>query len=77
MDIKILGMGCSKCNNTEDAVRKVVEENNIDATIGKVDDFAEIAKYGVMKTPAVVVDGKVVVYGKVPSVKEIQKFLGV
>ncbi len=77
MEIKILGSGCKACNNTEDTVRKVVEDNNLEATISKVTDFAEIAKYGVMKTPAVVVDNKVVVYGKVPKEKEIKKYLGV
>ncbi len=77
MDIKILGSGCAACNTTEDNVRRVVEDNNLDATISKVTDFAEIAKMGVMKTPAIVVDGKVVVYGKIPKEKEIKKYLGV
>lgn len=72
MEIKILGTGCSKCKTLEKIVREVVSENNIDANIDKVEDFSEIAKYGVMSTPALVVDEVVKVKGRVPTKEEIK-----
>lgn len=63
--IKVLGSGCAKCNALEDAVRAALTELGMDAAIDHVKDFAQIAAYGVMTTPALVVDGKVVSYGKV------------
>lgn len=75
MDIKVLGTGCSKCKTLEKTTREVVEEKGIDATISKVEDFPEIMKFGVMTTPALVVDGKVVVKGRVPSKSEIEDLL--
>lgn len=75
MDIKILGTGCQKCKAIEKATRDFVEHNGIDATVTKVDDIMEIMSYGVMVTPAIVIDGKVVVKGRVPSDIEIAKFI--
>ncbi len=75
MEIKILGPGCPKCNTLDKVTREVVEKNRIDATITKVDDIMEIMKYGVMSTPALVVDEKVVVRGRVPSAEEIRQLL--
>jgi small redox-active disulfide protein 2 len=75
MEIKILGPGCSKCNTLDKLTRDVVEKNGINATITKVDDIMEIMKYGVMSTPALVVDEKVVVKGRVPSSDEIKQLL--
>ncbi|MCB9024251.1 MAG: TM0996/MTH895 family glutaredoxin-like protein [Lentimicrobiaceae bacterium] len=75
MEIKVLGPGCQKCKALEKATREVVEQNKIDATVTKVDDIMEIMKFGVMTTPALVVDGKVVVKGRVPSNDEIAKFI--
>jgi len=75
MEIKILGPGCPKCKTLEKATRDVVEKNNISATITKVEDIVEIMKYGVMSTPALVLDGKVLVKGRVPSEKEILELL--
>ena len=75
MEIKILGPGCPKCKTLDKATREVVEQNGIDATITKVEDIMEIMKYGVMSTPALVVDEKVVVKGRVPSYDEIRKIL--
>ena len=63
--VKVLGSGCSKCIALEDAVRAALEELGMDTTIDHVTDFSQIAAYGVMTTPALVVDGKVVSYGKV------------
>ena len=63
--IKVLGFGCTKCNALETAVREALTELGMDITIDHVTDFTQIAAYGVMTTPALVVDGKVVSYGKV------------
>jgi len=73
MEIKILGPGCPKCKTLDKLTRDVVEKNSIDATITKVEDIMEIMKYGVMSTPALVVDEKVVIKGRVPSAEEILK----
>lgn len=75
MNIKILGTGCSRCKTLENLTREVVEQNGIDATITKVEDIAEIMKYGIMSTPALVVDEKVEIKGRVPSLDEIKKVL--
>lgn len=75
MDIKILGPGCSKCKTLDKITREVVEKNGINATISKVEDIMEIIKYGVMSTPALVVDEKVVVKGRVTSSDEIKQIL--
>jgi small redox-active disulfide protein 2 len=73
--IKILGTGCPNCVTTEKIVTEVVNELNIDTTILKVTDIQEIMMYDIMSTPAVVIDEKVVIKGKVPSKSEVQAFL--
>jgi small redox-active disulfide protein 2 len=75
MDIKVLGTGCPKCKALEKATKEAVAEARIDATVSKVEDIVEIMNYGVMTTPALVIDGKVVVKGKVPSVAEIKSLI--
>jgi small redox-active disulfide protein 2 len=75
MDIKILGTGCPKCKTLEKITRDVVEQNGIDASISKVEDIMEIMNYGVMSTPALVVNGKVEIKGRVPSAEDIKKVL--
>lgn len=75
MEIKILGPGCPKCKTLDKATHEVVEQSGIDATITKVEDIMEIMMYGVMSIPALVVDEKVVVKGRVPSHDEIKKIL--
>lgn len=75
MEIKVLGTGCARCKSLEKATIQAVNEAGIDATITKVEDFLEIMKLGVMTTPALVVDGKILVKGHVPSVAEIKKLL--
>jgi len=75
MEIKVLGTGCAKCKTLEEQTRKAVEEKGIDANVEKVEDIMQIMTYGVMTTPALVIDGKVVVKGKVPSVNEIKELL--
>jgi small redox-active disulfide protein 2 len=73
MEIKVLGTGCPKCKALAKAVEEVVNESGIDATIDKVEDINDIMQYGVMVTPALVVDGKVVASGKVPKKDELRK----
>lgn len=75
MDIKVLGTGCAKCKTLEKVVKEVVAENNIDATVTKVEDIVEIMQFGVMSTPALVVDGEVVLSGKLPSAQEVKSLL--
>jgi small redox-active disulfide protein 2 len=75
MDIKILGTGCSKCKALEEATRKAVAEMNVDAQITKIEDITEILNYGIMTTPALVIDEKIVLKGRVASVEEIKKII--
>jgi small redox-active disulfide protein 2 len=75
MVIKVLGTGCAKCHQLEENTRKAVAELGLDASIEKVENIKDIMKYGVMKTPALVVDEKVKVMGRVPSPEEIKKYL--
>jgi small redox-active disulfide protein 2 len=73
--IEILGTGCAKCNQTTAVVENVVNHQNIDASIEKVEDIMDIMKYNVMSTPAVVIDGEVKIKGRVPSAAEIEELL--
>lgn len=75
MKIEILGMGCQKCNMLYNAAKQAAEELGIAAEFIKVEDFKEIMKYGVMSTPALVIDGVVKVAGKVPNKEEIKAML--
>ena len=71
MEIKILGPGCPKCQQTEKAVKEAVAEVGVAADIEKVTDTMKIAGYGVFGTPAVVVDGKVKSVGKIPKKEDV------
>ncbi len=73
--VKVLGSGCAKCNALEAATKAALEQLGMDTTIEHVTDFAKIAAYGVMSTPALVVDGKVVSYGKVLKTEEVVAIL--
>lgn len=73
--IKVLGSGCAKCNDLEVSVKEALAQLGMDTTVDHVTDFAQIAAYGVMTTPALVVDGKVVSYGKVLKPEEVVKIL--
>ncbi|GAB1453871.1 thioredoxin family protein [Draconibacterium sp.] len=75
MDIKVLGTGCTKCKSLEKVTKEAVEKTGVNATVTKVEDIVEIMQFGVMTTPALIIDGKVVVKGKVPTVDEISKLL--
>ena len=73
--VKILGTGCPKCKQTMAIVTDVVNENNIDARIEKVEDIMDIMKYNVMSTPSVVIDEQVIIKGRVPSKSELIEIL--
>ncbi len=75
MKIEILGTGCAKCKKMEELVRDVVKEQNVEAQIVKVTQINEIMNYGVMFTPALVIDGEVKVAGKIPLKEEIIKWI--
>jgi small redox-active disulfide protein 2 len=75
-DVKILGTGCAKCKQTEAIVRDVIAQQQLDASVEKIEDMEQIMTYDVMGTPALVVDGKVVLTGRVPSAAEVATFLG-
>jgi len=75
MKIKILGTGCPKCKQLEANARKAVEELKIKAEIEKITDIGKIVDYGVMSTPAIVVDEEVKASGRIPEVVEIKKWL--
>ena len=75
LGIKVLGSGCAKCNALEDSVRGALEELGLDTRIEHVTDFTQIAAYGVMSTPALVVDGKVVSTGKVLKQREAAELI--
>lgn len=75
MNIKILGTGCPKCKTLEKITREVVEQNGFKATITKVEDIVDIMKYNIMATPALVVNEKVEIKGRVPSADEIKQVL--
>ncbi len=75
MEIKVLGPGCSKCDQTAKNVSDAVDAAGVDADIEKVRDLLKIAAYGVLGTPAVVIDGEVKSVGKIPSVDEIKGWL--
>lgn len=74
-EIKILGSGCAKCNQLADAVKAVIAAENIDANVQKIEDIQQIVSYGVMSTPGLVVDGKVVCSGRIPSGDELREML--
>ena len=76
MEIKVLGPGCAKCEKTEELVKEAVAEAGVDVDVEKVTDVMKIAGYGVLGTPAVVVDGEVKSVGKIPSKEDITSWLG-
>jgi len=75
MKIEILGTGCPKCKMLEANAKKALEEKGKKAELVKVTDISKIVEYGVMSTPAIVIDGKVKSSGKVADVEEIKKWI--
>jgi len=75
MKIEILGMGCPKCKKLEENAKKAISELKIKADVIKVTDMGKIVDYGVISTPALVINGKVKTSGRIPDVEEIKKWL--
>jgi len=75
MEIKVLGTGCKNCKILEESTKKAVEELNLDAVVEKVEDIQQIMEYGIMSTPGLVVNNKVVLSGRVPKLDEIKELL--
>ena len=76
MKIEILGTGCTRCDKLEELVKQVVKETGVAAEVVKEKDIKKIMAYGVMSTPGLVIDGKVKVAGKLPSVDDLKKMIG-
>lgn len=75
-EIKVLGPGCAKCKSTFSVVEKVIKGSGMEVRLTKVEDMEEIMRYNILSTPAVVVDGKVMLKGKVPNEAEVRRMLG-
>ncbi len=75
MKVQIAGPGCPRCQSTETAVREALAELNLDAEISKVTDYKDMAQLGVRLTPAVVIDGKIALSGRVPTTSEARELL--
>ncbi len=74
-EIKVLGPGCPKCEKLLSAAKQAVAELGLDCTVEKVSDIQQITEYGIMITPALVIDGEVKFSGKVPSVEDLKKMI--
>ena len=75
MEIKVCGPGCANCTKAEAVVKEAVAESGVSAEVAKVTDFAEMAKLGVLSTPAIVINGQIMCVGKVPSKSEVLEWL--
>jgi small redox-active disulfide protein 2 len=75
MNIKILGTGCTKCVNLEKKVKEIVSNNNIQASLEKISELQDIMKYGIMMTPGLVINEKVVSFGSIPKDDQILKWI--
>lgn len=75
MKVKVIGPGCPRCKATFDVVKKVVEKEGIDAELEYITDMNEAIEMGVLATPAVWIDGEVVIQGKIPKESEVLKFI--
>lgn len=75
MNIIVLGTGCAKCKNLEQLTRKVVADLNLNAEVTKEEDIQKIMSYGIMRTPGLVKDGKVILSGRIPSESELKELL--
>ena len=75
MQIEIFGSGCPRCKQTEKIMKMAVEEMGSDATVEKVTDMMIIMEKGIVSTPAVAVDGKIVLSGKIPSLDEAKRLI--
>ena len=77
MEIKVLGTGCAKCKTTYQIFEKIINENNLDLKLMKIEDIVEILNSGIMANPAALGGGMVKIKGHVPSEKEVKQILGI
>ena len=75
MEIKVLGTGCANCKTLEKSVYNAITELDIDANVEKVEDIQKIMAYGIMRTPGLVINEKVVLSGRIPSMKELKEII--
>lgn len=75
MIIKILGAGCDKCDKAYDNANKAIGELNMDVKVEKVEDLVTMMKFGIMTTPGIVIDDKVIMVGKIPKVEDFKKMI--
>jgi len=75
MEIKILGPGCPKCKMVEGRVKEALDELGVNAKVEKVTDFAKMMEYGIMMTPALVIDNEIKCQGRIPSAEEIEEWI--
>lgn len=75
MNIKVLGSGCANCKKLLENVKEAVQSLQKDATVDYIQDWKEIAMYGLLRTPGLIVDQKIVSYGRVPTVEEIKNWI--
>ncbi len=75
MEIKVLGTGCTKCKKLEQQIKETVAEMGIEANIEKIEDIYKIMQYGVMRTPGLVINEKVVLTGRLPKLNELKELL--
>jgi small redox-active disulfide protein 2 len=75
MNIKVLGPGCMNCVTLEKRTREALSKLQSDATVEKIVDYSEILSYGIVRTPGLIIDGKIAVQGRVPSVDELLTLL--
>jgi small redox-active disulfide protein 2 len=75
MEIKVLGSGCARCQTLEKLTRQAAEELSLDANIEKIEDFQKIMEYGILRTPGLVIDGKVVLSGQIPKLAELKDMI--
>jgi small redox-active disulfide protein 2 len=75
MEIKVLGTGCANCKALEKSVINALAEMDFSANVEKEEDITKIMSYGIMRTPGLVIDGKVVLSGRVPSIKELKEII--
>lgn len=75
MDIKVLGMGCANCKQTVALIERIAQAKGVPVTVQKVEELRDIMSYGVMSTPGVVIDGRVVHAGGVPGADKVEQWL--
>jgi small redox-active disulfide protein 2 len=75
MEITVLGLGCAKCGKVYENVTKAIEELGVTAVVEKVEDIDTIISFGVLMPPAVVINGNVKAFGRIPSTEEIKKWI--